>query len=580
LHTLNSQEVKKALPLQKWFFALVKQRLLITLILFVLFYTTAFPQAYRHDNNGNLSYDANKEIASIHYNYLNLVDTLVYTDGRKIIYTYTATGQKLREQAILPDGTIKQKRDYIGSALYRNDSLREIQHNDGRIVPVLPGDVSTPWEYQYHLIDHLGDVRATITSNNYPVQYMATMESEQAEQEENLFNGLSRHRVIHAAANHTTSSNEVVRLTSATENVSLNLAVNSGDIVHLKVFAYYEGIAIDEESGGSRNVMNALLPVVESVLSVGVSSFLEGSATARSNGALNGMPGAVSADSENPLVAHLNYELFDENYQLVDAGFAAVTEKASFTKELLKLDSIKIRKSGYLRAYLSNTSPGNRAIYFDDFQVEHILSPVVQADSYDPFGMTLPEQHDERFGGVINEHLFNRKELQSDFDLNWYDYGARMYDPALGKWHAIDPLAEKYVEWSPYNYVMNNPVKFIDPDGREVKLGTENTYSGSVPDNVKKDQSGLSQIWRTAINTPVGRDIHHNAEENDLVIHVLLADPEYFQNERDKNALGYTGSPDNLADVDVIHESGKNIIKVKNPKGPYKNFDGMVLEVG
>ena len=93
---------------------------------------------------------------------------------------------------------------------------------------------------------------------------------------------------------------------------------------------------------------------------------------------------------------------------------------------------------------------------------------IMQINNYYPFGLNMEGNWNGAAGN--NKYAYNGKEWNDDFGLGWNDYGARFYDPAIGRWGATDPLSEKYIFLSPYNYVANNPIKYLDPNGKEIVI--------------------------------------------------------------------------------------------------------------
>jgi RHS repeat-associated protein len=129
----------------------------------------------------------------------------------------------------------------------------------------------------------------------------------------------------------------------------------------------------------------------------------------------------------------------------------------------------------------------------------------------------------------VEKYLYNGKELQSELGLDWYDYGARMYDAAIGRWQVMDPASESYYSLTPYHYVRNNPLTLYDINGmydqalldqwEREDLEQNGFNTGAVSGNNKNQYSGniIANIMEspTTKNAYVGSD-WDSADQNDM----------------------------------------------------------------
>jgi RHS repeat-associated protein len=415
---------------------------------------------YSYDDNGNLKEDKNKDIG-IRYNFLNLPRQVDKSTGDRLEYFYSASGEKMFKQLT---GTENKRTDYAGAFTYDDGVLKFVSHSEGRAI--LRTD--NTWEYQYFLKDHLGNVRVTFTSQPETEMMMATLETSNATQERPKFLHYDEVPKVNTRLfDHTNDSTThysmgLSGVRGIQAGLAKTIAVMPNDTVRIEVFGKY----IDgDKNNWSVALKNVLLA---SSLGIGTQGPVDAAATASSG--TDAIPFTDLLVKDDPqadgIKAYLNYLVFDRDFKFKNGGYINLTELAKENGSDVEHEQlaaeIPVTEQGYVYTYLSNEQQGSE-VYFDDFSISHVHSAIIQIEDYYPFGLSFNSY--QRENSVENKYLYNGKELQRELLLSTYDYGRRMYDPAMGRWWQLDPLSELGRRWSPYSYAFDNPIRFIDPDG-------------------------------------------------------------------------------------------------------------------
>ncbi|QHL87954.1 hypothetical protein GU926_11140 [Nibribacter ruber] len=430
---------------------------------------------YTYDENGSQLQDYNKGI-NLSYNILNKVkEAVAGTD--KATYVYDATGNVV--QRVVKVGANTQTTSYANGFVYERtntggDALAYYPTAEGRRVKR-----NGSFYYEYFLKDHQGNVRLTFSPGDNE-NGTVTMEQMAAPEEEEEFSNVAETRHLDAA--HAYNGKASARL-NARIGKPIGprkwLTVQAGDSISTDVYAHYVRPARPQ------GFVFSLIGFLLGNATVEVKDRRQDGAVQKGKNKITPYLGVGTGLALAPLVQHkaeegvpkayLRILVYDQDSNFVKSFERPITKEAKGGWENLALH-YRAEQKGFVEVMVVNE--GEEDVFFDAMRVGQLVPMVTQENHYYPFGMKLQGIA----AGVLespenpNRNLYNGGVELQDFTQT-YGTHYRHYDPVLGRFQGVDPLADQFGSWNPYQFGYNSPVSFNDPLG---DLVTNNVYNGRL----------------------------------------------------------------------------------------------------
>lgn len=459
---------------------------------------------YTYDMNGNLTSDSNKHIKILEYNFLDKLSYVNKDADNYIRSIYDIDGHQI--QRLVVENGVANSYTYWGPFEFRNDTLLFMKHSEGK---AYWNATDSKFDYDFFIKDHQENVR-TVYSQELTLgpKIHAGFELVRANVESSIFDQINEIREWKPGGVPDDQMAGLLDGCNTDERVGAITLLHAmaGDQFNLQAFGYYE--STDTTQMNTFAPANDMLGAVLGTLTgPNAEAVFEGGSTGITNTTINNLLSNTNYDLYDAIKqqetdpnyprAYLNYMVFNEDMEIQTEECKVVQLKgpSGDWSEMALPGDMTVKSNGYVLVYLSNESC--IPVYVDNARITNIDGHIKEEQHYYPHGLVV-EDGGQDYAPVPNKTLFESNKIQDEIGLELFNFNARNYDQQLGRFTAVDPLADAGGQetWTPYHFTGNDPANFTDPSGLYVTGG-----GLSCPKNDGGDGDYLSEsLWTRIVN--------------------------------------------------------------------------------